>query len=130
MAIKSRIYKTESLINHSDRGLQYCSGDYQKLLTKNIITCSMTESYDPYANATAERVNGILKQEFIGYDRNISINMMSELVRNSIKIYNHVRPHYSCHYKTPQIMHQQRQIKIKTYKKENPVESSQLDSVN
>ena len=130
MAIKTRIYKEESLIHHSDRGLQYCSGDYQKLLTKNSIKCSMTETYDPYANAIAERVNGILKQEFIGYDRNINISMMSELVKNSIKIYNQVRPHYSCHFKTPQIMHQQRQIKIKTYKKKNPVESSQLDSVN
>lgn len=130
MAIKSRIYKAESLIHHSDRGLQYCSGDYQKILTKNAITCSMTESYDPYANATAERVNGILKQEFIGYDRNISISMMNELVKNSIKVYNQIRPHYSCQFKTPQIMHQQRQIKIKTYKKKNPVESSQLDSVN
>jgi putative transposase len=106
MAIKARIYKEESLIHHSDRGLQYCSGDYKKLLTKSTITCSMTENYDPYANATAERVNGILKQEFIGYDRNISISMMSELVRNSIQIYNQIRPHYSCQFKTPQIMHQ------------------------
>jgi putative transposase len=130
MAIKGRIYKAESLIHHSDRGLQYCSRDYQKLLIKNAITCSMTESYDPYANAIAERVNGILKQEFIGYDRNINISMMSELVKNSVKIYNQVRPHYSCHFKTPQIMHMQSQIKIKTYKKENPVGSSQLDSLN
>lgn len=130
MAIKTRIYKEENLIHHSDRGLQYCSGDYQKLLIKNAITCSMTETYDPYANAIAERINGILKQEFIGYERNINITMMSELVRNSIKIYNQIRPHYSCQFKTPQIMHQQRLIKIKTYKKENPVESSQLDSVN
>jgi putative transposase len=87
MAIKTRIYKEESLIHHSDRGLQYCSGDYQKLLTKNSITCSMTETYDPYANAIAERINGILKQEFIGYDRNINISMMSELVKNSITMY-------------------------------------------
>ncbi len=130
MAIKNRIYKTESLIHHSDRGLQYCSGDYQKILIKNSITCSMTESYDPYANAIAERVNGILKQEFIGYDRYINLNMMSELVKNSIKIYNQLRPHYSCHFQTPQKMHQQRQIKIRTYKKKNPTENSQLDSVN
>ena len=130
MAIKTRTYKAQSLIHHSDRGLQYCSGDYQRVLNKNSITCSMTESYDPYANAVAERINGILKQEFIGYDRNIDIGMMSELVKNSIKIYNNVRPHYSCYYKTPNIMHQQNQIKIRTYKKENPIENSQLDSVN
>lgn len=130
MAIKTRSYKAESLIHHSDRGFQYCSGDYQKILNKNSITSSMTESYDPYANAIAERVNGILKQEFIGYDRNIDLNKMSELVKNSINIYNQIRPHYSCHFKTPQIMHQQSQIKIRTYKKENPIENSQLDSVN
>ncbi len=129
MAIKTKSSSAESLIHHSDRGLQYCSGDYQKTLIKNSIICSMTENYDPYANAIAERVNGILKQEFIGYDRNINLSMMNELVKNSIKIYNLIRPHYSCHYKTPQMMHQQRQMKIRTYKKENPIEDSQLDSV-
>ena len=129
MAIKTKSSSAESLIHHSDRGLQYCSGDYQKTLIKNSIICSMTENYDPYANAIGERVNGILKQEFLGYDRNINLSMMNELVKNSIKIYNHIRPHYSCHYKTPQMMHQQRQMKIRTYKKENPIEDSQLDSV-
>jgi hypothetical protein len=97
---------------------------------KNSIACSMTESYDPYANAIAERVNGILKQEFIGYDNNSDIRMMSELIKNSIKIYNHIRPHYSCHLNTPEFMHHQRHIKIRTYKKKNPIENVQLDSVN
>ncbi|MDP4201305.1 MAG: IS3 family transposase [Bacteroidota bacterium] len=60
MAIKQRNYK-DRLIHHSDRGLQYCSNDYQRVLKKRKITPSMTESYDPYANAIAERVNGILK---------------------------------------------------------------------
>ncbi len=64
MAIKQRKYK-RSLIHHSDRGLQYCSNDYQAMLQKKKIKPSMTESYDPYANAIAERVNGILKQEFL-----------------------------------------------------------------
>lgn len=90
----------------------------------------MTESYDPYANAIAERINGILKQEFIGYDRNINLSLMNDLVKNSIKIYNNIRPHYSYNYKTPHIMHLQCQIKIRTYKKENPIEYAQLDSVN
>jgi putative transposase len=130
MAIKNRCYKAETLIHHSDRGFQYCSGDYQEILNKNSIACSMTESYDPYANAIAERVNGILKQEFIGYDNNSDIRMMSELIKNSIKIYNHIRPHYSCHLNTPEFMHHQRHIKIRTYKKKNPIENVQLDSVN
>lgn len=62
MAIKQREYK-DKLIHHSDRGLQYCSNDYQKALKK--IIPSMTESYDPYANAIAERINRILKQKFL-----------------------------------------------------------------
>ncbi|MDR0744913.1 MAG: IS3 family transposase [Mediterranea sp.] len=58
MAIKQRKYK-DKLIHHSDRGLQYCSNDYQKALKKKKIMPSMTGSYDPYANAIAERVNGL-----------------------------------------------------------------------
>lgn len=64
MAIKNREHRQCSLIHHSDRGLQYCSNDYQKLLNHNNIRPSMTEKYDPYENAIAERINGILKQEF------------------------------------------------------------------
>lgn len=64
MAIKKRENTHLSLIHHSDRGIQYCSDDYQKLLKKNHVQCSMTQNSDPYENAIAERVNGILKQEF------------------------------------------------------------------
>lgn len=60
MAIKKRKNKHLSLIHHSDRGLQYCADDYQKLLIKNNIQCSMTQNSDPYENAVAERINGIL----------------------------------------------------------------------
>ena len=119
MATKSRVYKENILIHHSDRGLQYCSNEYQALLTKSKIRCSMTETYDPYANAVAERINGILKQEFIGENRNIEIKIMKELVRDSVGIYNNIRPHYSCYMNTPKFMHQQNEIKIKTYKTKN-----------
>lgn len=64
MAIKNRNYPNQELIHHSDRGLQYCSNEYQKVIYKNNIRCSMTESHGPYLNAVAERINGILKQEF------------------------------------------------------------------
>ena len=100
------------------RGLQYCSNQYQEILKRNKINCSMTESYDPYANAIAERVNGILKAEFIGYKNKESIETMGKLVKNSIDIYNEQRPHYSCFYMTPNQMHLQNRIKIKTYKKQ------------
>lgn len=62
-AIRGRTYKDrkQPLIYHSDRGLQYCSDAYQNVLKNNKIVASMTETYDPYANAISERVNGILK---------------------------------------------------------------------
>lgn len=126
-AIKGREYQNNILTHHSDRGLQYCSNEYQKKLRKSKLKCSMTESYDPYANAIAERVNGILKGEFIGYKNNFSIEIMRKLISDSINVYNNLRPHYSCFYKTPEQMHNQKQIKIKTYKKKNPVTTSLQD---
>lgn len=123
MALQNRIYKAEPAIHHSDRGLQYCCDEYQNVLIKNKVKCSMTESYDPYQNAVAERVNGILKQEFL---RGIIIKdliLMKKLIQQSIAIYNNDRPHCSCEMKTPKFMHLQRKIKIKTYKtKEHQIE--------
>jgi len=120
MAVKKRKYKNNIVTHHSDRGLQYCSNEYQDLLKRSKMYCSMTESYDPYANAVAERVNGILKEEFIGYKNKHSLETMDALVKNSINIYNEKRPHFSCFYKTPKQMHLQNEIKIKTYKNKYP----------
>ena len=64
LAIKQRKNKQMPLIHHSDRGLQYCANEYQQILYKNGIQPSMTQNSDPYENAVAERINGILKQEF------------------------------------------------------------------
>ncbi len=81
----------------------------------------MTESYDPYANAIAERVNGILKSEFLDYyGYKLSLKLMRKVVQESINIYNQDRPHYSCYMKTPNQMHNQNEIKIRTYKSKNP----------
>ena len=116
MALKNRINKDEPLIHHSDRGLQYCSNDYQELLNKNNIKASMTEKYDPYENAIAERVNGILKQEF-NIARSIKdIQVKKQLIKNAIDIYNNQRPHLSNHMLTPKQMHQQNKLKRKQYK--------------
>ena len=76
----------------------------------------MTEAYDPYENAVAERINGILKQEFIGNTKNLKLETMKQLVSNSIRIYNNKRPHYSNYYLTPKQMHQQQKIPMRTYK--------------
>ena len=118
-AIANRKYPNQHLIHHSDRGLQYCCDVYQGLLTKHTIACSMTESYDPYQNAIAERVNGILKHEFILGITTKDLDLMSTLIKQSISIYNNERPHWSCWMFTPNQMHKQNRVKIKTYKTKN-----------
>ena len=120
MAVSSRQYKGQPLIHHSDRGVQYCGNEYQKALNRYGINCSMTESYDPYQNAVAERVNGILKQEFMIDRYTVELPVLKKIVAESINIYNKKRPHYSCYYKTPEQMHQQNEIVIRTYKKNKP----------
>lgn len=117
MAIKNRKYKSRNLIHHSDKGIQYCCNEYQKILDKYNIRCSMTESYDPYQNAIAERVNGILKDEFRLEKYNVDYHTMNDLITNSIYVYNTIRPHFSCNMLTPEQMHKQNNIRIKTYKK-------------
>lgn len=115
-ALSNRRYPNEELIHHSDRGLQYCCDLYQETLMKSQIRCSMTEQYDPYHNAVAERINGILKQEFIRGIITDDLELMTKLIEQSVAIYNNERPHWSCFMNTPKFMHQQRKIKIRTYK--------------
>jgi putative transposase len=103
MAIKNR--KTVlPLIHHSDRGLQYCSAEYQHLLKEGRITPSMTDGYDCYQNALAERINGILKEEFLltTYDP----GQLAKVIEESIHLYNTKRPHLSLKYKTPTFIHE------------------------
>ncbi len=119
MAIKQRRNKQVSLIHHSDRGLQYCADDYQRTLGKNKIKCSMTQNSDPYENAVAERINGILKQEFMIDKYHRDLNIMRLVVKESISIYNNKRPHNSNHMLTPVQMHKQNEIKMRTYKTKN-----------
>lgn len=116
MALSKRKYKSE-LIHHSDRGLQYCSKLYTDYLKENGINISMTENGDPYENAIAERVNGILKDEFGLYDKFENILQAKGLARQSIEIYNQLRPHLSCSMLTPNQMHQQDKIKLICFKK-------------
>jgi len=93
-----------NIIHHSDRGLQYCSGLYQDTLKENNMTPSMTDGYDCYQNALAERVNGILKQEFLIYKCK-TFEELKELVKESIDIYNRLRPHLSLDMRTPDEVH-------------------------
>ncbi|NOJ75138.1 IS3 family transposase [Empedobacter stercoris] len=86
-ALKMALKKgnTKNLIHHSDRVLQYCSDDYQKLLKKYKIRCSMTQESDPYENAIAERINGILKQEYDIDKSNVDLNTRKILVKQIVK---------------------------------------------
>jgi transposase InsO family protein len=87
MAIKARKYNNE-LVHHSNRGWQYCCEEYQQMLLQAGIKPSMTEQYDPYQNAVAERVNGILKDAFAlerGFARHLEA---VEVIKESVEIYN------------------------------------------
>ncbi len=110
MAIKERITHQNS-IHHSDRGLQYCSSVYQKALEKNNTIPSMTDGYDCYQNALAERINGILKHEFLIYKCN-NKKQLNQLIKESIKTYNNKRPHLSLQMKTPNFIHNKKPEKI------------------
>ena len=117
-ALNNRQHHPNTLIHHSDRGVQYCSDSYQRVIQLKNIQCSMTESYDPYQNAIAERVNGILKQEYLDFFRVKDFNIMKKLIDESVERYNNKRPHWSCHLLTPEQMHNQDKLKILTYKNE------------
>lgn len=104
MAVSKR--KTSlPLVHHSDRGLQYCSAIYQSGLKINSITPSMTDGYDCYQNAMAERINGILKQEFLINKCNTG-KELELLITESIDTYNNDRPHLSLQMKTPNFIHE------------------------
>lgn len=103
MALRQRV-TDGPLVHHSDRGIQYCSAEYQRLHEKHGITCSMTDGYDCYQNALAERVNGILKEEFLMH-RPRNLEEARLMVKESIRIYNEKRPHLSLKYKTPDEVH-------------------------
>ena len=99
------IANKKEIIHHSDRGVQYCCHDYINYLKSYDFTISMTEDNHVYENALAERVNGILKIEFIGFDPLNSKKIASKLIEESIDIYNNERLHMSLDYKTPNQVH-------------------------
>ncbi len=99
MALKGKKSSFNPL-HHSDKGLQYCSTDYQEILASNNMKCSMTSGYDCYQNALAERVNGILKDELLP-DLFENSKQAKQIVKQSIYIYNNFRPHLSLNMETP-----------------------------
>ena len=118
MALNNRFYN-QSIIHHSDRGSQYCSHNYVDLLLKNNIAISMTENGDPYENALAERMNGIIKTEFNLYSSLLGFEQTKNKISKSIKSYNELRTHASCDYLTPNQAHLQSDKLNKRWKNYN-----------
>lgn len=96
----------EGSVHHSDRGIQYCSNEYVKILQSHKMEISMTEENHCYENAMAERVNGILKDEFLLDEKFVNKEMALKAVKEAIKNYNTRRPHWSLNLFTPQQIHQ------------------------
>ncbi len=103
---KAKVHRfdDQELIHHSDRGSQYCSDEYQQELKEQNILPSTTDDYDCYQNALAERINGILKQEFLVFKCR-TFDDLKQLIDESVMIYNEWRPHLSLGMKTPNQVH-------------------------
>jgi transposase InsO family protein len=103
------------VIHHSDRGLQYCSNDYVALLKAHHARISMTQNGDPYENAMAERVNGILKSELIS-DSYPDLKAAMQHIARCITVYNYKRVHSSLNWQIPDKVHTQAGPQIKKWK--------------
>lgn len=119
MAHQNCIHGHETIIHHSDRGIQYCCPEYSEFAEQKGFVMSTTQAYDPYENAVAERINGILKYEF-GLRKTIAtIDIARKMVAEAVTIYNTERLHWSLDLKTPEVVHKNyNKQKIKRYAKQ------------
>jgi transposase InsO family protein len=125
MAIKNRKYPKQKLIHHSDRGFQYCNPKYTDFAERNGMKMSMTEQYDPYENAVAERINRTLKHEY-GLKKTIKNKEIAQkMTEEAVYIYNNLRTHYSLDLRKPVEVHANPNIKYKSYRK-NKVDLAEL----
>ncbi|WP_034890509.1 IS3 family transposase [Gillisia sp. Hel1_33_143] len=107
-ALNKAIYQAKDikgLIHHSDRGIQYCSNVYTQILKRKKIAISMTEENHCYENAMAERVNGILKDEFYLDQVFTNKEHAKRAAKSAIKLYNAIRLHLSLDYQTPNMVY-------------------------
>lgn len=115
MALKNRLYSHQNIIHHSDRGIQYCCPEFSDFAQNNGMLLSTTQQYDPYENAVAERINGILKYEF-GFLKTLpNLDTANKMLKQAVKIYNNERRHYSLEMKTPQFAHKNQEHEYKFY---------------
>ena len=117
MAIKNRKYPNQKIIHHSDRGFQYCNPTYTQFAEDNNISLSMTEQYDPYENAVAERINRTIKYEFGLKETIKNSELAKKMVDRSVDIYNNLRPHLSLDMLTPTNAHISKTSSYKSYRK-------------
>lgn len=116
MALNDAIRPLKDLIHHSDRGCQYCSKEYVGVLESRGVQISMTESGDPLDNPLAERMNGILKIEYL---KNVQVRNISEakhVLSKSVHLYNNSRPHLSCGLHTPSEVYEGKYLAEKVWK--------------
>ncbi len=117
MALNNLTETPEHLIHHSDRGIQYCSFNYVDLLKANHIEISMTENGDPLENAVAERINGILKDEYLRHYPLTNQDQVTGLLIDIVDRYNRLRPHQSINLMTPHIVHEKQLLINRTWSK-------------
>ena len=106
MAIKQLPKGVLPPIHHTDRGIQYCCNEYNKIITKRGITLSMTEENHCYENAMAERLNKTFKYEYHLKKTCRNLAAVKAIVKQSVNLYNNRRPHVSLGYEFPSVMHQ------------------------
>ncbi len=125
MAFKNREMKHETIIHHSDRGLQYCCPDYSEFAVSKGMKLSTTEKYDPYENAVAERMNETLKYEF-GLLKTIpSLDIANKMLKESVEVYNNERRHCSLQMQTPAVAHTHQKHQYKSYQKKKSLPKGQ-----
>jgi putative transposase len=116
MAIQSLPGGTVNLIHHSDRGAQYCCHEYVTEVRKRGIAISMTQNGDPLENPIAERLNGIVKNEYLAYRSITSKGQAKQVVAEAIAVYNKLRPHMSIGNRTPEEVHETNLQVTRTWK--------------
>ena len=117
MALKERSFPDRKIIHHSDRGIQYCSPEFERYTLKNDIILSNTQNSDPYENAVAERMNKTLKYEYGLKETLPDLKAAQKMTQQAVNLYNNHRLHFSLNFQTPAKVHLKENVKYKSYKR-------------
>jgi len=125
MATKNQA-NLRGLIHHSDRGVQYCSHSYVKLCQDKGIKLSMGEAGNPLENAIAERINGIIKDEYLLTQKIKDYSNLVKATDQAVYRYNQLRPHLSCNMLTPNQAHHKKGVLQRKWKNYYQLSNSNL----